>query len=71
MPKKPAPAGTLTMRIIHGSPALPSLVRRLQPRSLARMISGVGLNDAAQIMALAPARTLRSARVRRLAGSLE
>jgi hypothetical protein len=47
-------------RVVRDSPAFPALVRSMAPRTLAQMVTRVGLNDAAEIMALA--RSLNLAR---------
>jgi Family of unknown function (DUF6178) len=46
---------------IVDNPALPAVLGRLQPQTLVRLINRVGLNDAAELMALVPApRLLRA-----------
>jgi Family of unknown function (DUF6178) len=50
-----------SLRNIVGNPALPAVLGRLQPQTLVRLIERVGLNDAAELMALVPApRLLRA-----------
>jgi hypothetical protein len=43
---------------IVDNPALPAVLGHIQPKTLARLIDRVGLNDAAEIMALVPVRNL-------------
>jgi hypothetical protein len=47
-----------SLRDIVDNPALPAVLGHMQPKTLARLIDRVGLNDAAEIMALVPARNL-------------
>ena len=52
------------MRSLHSivdNPALPAVLGRMQPRTLVRLIDRVGLNDAAELMALVPAPRLLKA----------
>jgi hypothetical protein len=50
-----------SLRYIVDNPALPAVLGRLQPQTLVRLIDRVGLNDAAELMALVPApRLLRA-----------
>lgn len=50
-----------SLRNIVDNPALPAVLGRLQPQTLVRLIDRVGLNDAAELMALVPApRLLRA-----------
>lgn len=46
---------------LRNDPALPALLRTLQPAVLARLVGRVGLNDAGELMALAPTRNLLQA----------
>jgi hypothetical protein len=55
--KKPI-SPKLALRNIVDDPALPAVLRQLQPRTLVRLIDRIGLNDAAGIMALVPTRNL-------------
>lgn len=43
-----------SLRNIVDNPALPAVLGRLQPKTLVRLIDRVGLNDAAELMALVP-----------------
>jgi hypothetical protein len=52
---------TLSVRAILDSPALPALIQSLPARDLARLCSRIGIGDAMQIMALAPAERLVAA----------
>lgn len=56
MPKRPS--GSRSLRTLLGNRALPACIRALTPGALAQMCSRVGLSDAAELMALAPARQL-------------
>jgi Family of unknown function (DUF6178) len=47
-----------SLRNIVDNPALPAVLGHMQPKTLARLIDRIGLNDAAEIMALVPARNL-------------
>jgi Family of unknown function (DUF6178) len=47
-----------SLRNIVDNPALPAVLRHMQPNTLARLVDRVGLNDAAELMALVPARNL-------------
>jgi hypothetical protein len=46
------------LRNLIEDPALPTVLEHMQPKTLARLIDRVGLNDAAELMALAPPRNL-------------
>jgi hypothetical protein len=46
------------LRSIVNEPALPTLLTRITPKALARLVDHVGLNDSAEIMSLAPIPTL-------------
>ena len=56
MPKRPSASRSL--QTLLGNRALPAYIRALTPGALAQMCSRVGLSDAAELMALAPARQL-------------
>jgi hypothetical protein len=59
--KKLTVSQTRSLRNIVDNPALPAVLERLQPQTLVRLIDRVGLNDAAELMALVPApRLLRA-----------
>jgi Family of unknown function (DUF6178) len=59
--KKLAVSQMRSLRNIVDNPALPAVLERLQPQTLVRLIDRVGLNDAAELMALVPApRLLRA-----------
>jgi uncharacterized protein DUF6178 len=47
-----------SLRNIVDNPALPAVLAHMQPKTLARLVDRVGLNDAAEIMALVPVRNL-------------
>jgi Family of unknown function (DUF6178) len=47
-----------SLRNIVDNPALPAVLGQMQPKTLARLVDRVGLNDAAEIMALVPVRNL-------------
>jgi hypothetical protein len=49
------------LRNLVDDPALPAVLEQMQPKTLARLIDRVGLNDAAELMALAPPRNLLKA----------
>ena len=49
------------LQTLRDDPAFPSLLRTLQPAALARLVERVGLNDAGDLMALAPIRNLLQA----------
>ena len=62
MPKWPIDAQrSRLLRTLQDNPALPSLLQTLPPASLARLVDRVGLNDASELMALAPTRNLLQA----------
>jgi hypothetical protein len=48
----------LVLRNIVDNPALPAVLVHMQPKTLARLVDRIGLNDAAEIMALIPTRNL-------------
>jgi hypothetical protein len=50
-----------SLRNIADNPAFPAVLGHMQPKTLARLVDRIGLNDAAEIMALVPARNLLSA----------
>jgi Family of unknown function (DUF6178) len=47
-----------SLRNIVDNPALPAVLAHMQPKTLARLVDRVGLNDAAEIMAFVPVRNL-------------
>jgi hypothetical protein len=47
-----------SLRNIVDNPALPAVLGHMQPKTLARLVDRIGLNDAAEIMALVPVRNL-------------
>jgi hypothetical protein len=49
------------LQILQDNPALPALLRTLQPAALARLLDRIGLNDAGEVMALAPTHKLLQA----------
>lgn len=49
------------LQTLQDNPALPVLLRKLQPTALAGLLERVGLNDAGELMALAPTRNLLQA----------
>lgn len=49
------------LQTLQDNPALPVLLRKLQPTALAGLLDRVGLNDAGELMALAPTRNLLQA----------
>jgi hypothetical protein len=49
------------LQTLRDNPALPALLRNLQPAALARLVDRVGLNDAGELMALAPTHQLLQA----------
>src|ERR1700754_5024742 len=53
--------GSRLLQTLQANPALPALLRDLQPTALARLVERVGLNDAGELMALAPTRKLLQA----------
>jgi hypothetical protein len=56
--KKLTISSKLSLRNIVENPALPAVLGHMQPKTLARLVDRVGLNDAAEIMALVPVRNL-------------
>ena len=54
MSKKLAVSKARLMRSIVDDPALPALLRRMAPKTLARLVDRIGLNDSAELMALVP-----------------
>jgi hypothetical protein len=56
--KKLTASKTSSLRNLVDDPALPVVLGRMQPRTLARLVDRVGLNDAAELMALVPAPNL-------------
>ncbi len=62
MPKPPIEgARSRLLQTLRDSPALPSLLRTLQPSALARLVERVGINDAGELMAIVPTRNLLQA----------
>jgi hypothetical protein len=61
MPQWPIAARSRLLQILQNNPALPALLRNLQPAALARLVDRVGLNDAGELMALAPTHKLLQA----------
>src|SRR5579863_7208972 len=55
MPTKLVPGKVLSLRTVLHDPALPELVRSLPAHDLAQLCGRIGIGDATQIMALAPA----------------
>jgi hypothetical protein len=53
--------GSRLLQNLQANPALPALLRDLQPAALARLVDRVGLNDAGELMALAPTHSLLQA----------
>jgi hypothetical protein len=49
------------LQTLQGNPGLPALLRSLQPAALARLVDRIGLNDAGEVMALAPTHKLLQA----------
>jgi hypothetical protein len=49
------------LQTLQDNPALPALLRKLEPTALAGLLDRVGLNDAGELMALAPTRSLLQA----------
>jgi hypothetical protein len=47
-----------SLRNIADNPALPAVLGHIQPKTLSRLVDRVGLNDAAEIMALVPVQSL-------------
>ncbi len=58
MSKKLGVLQTRLLRNIVDHPALPAVLELMQPKTLVRLIDRIGLNDAAELMALVPARNL-------------
>jgi hypothetical protein len=56
--KKLTVSQTRLLRNIVDDPALPVVLGHMQPKTLARLVDRVGLNDAAELMALVPTRNL-------------
>jgi Family of unknown function (DUF6178) len=56
--KKLTVSPKLALRNIVDNPALPAVLGNMQPKTLARLVERVGLNDAAEIMAHVPVRNL-------------
>jgi hypothetical protein len=56
--KKLTVSQTRLLRNIVDDPALPVVLGHMQPKTLARLVDRVGLNDAAELMALVPAQHL-------------
>jgi hypothetical protein len=49
------------LQVLRNDPALPALLRTLQPAALAQLVERVGLNDAGELMQLTPTRNLLKA----------
>ncbi|HEX3836012.1 MAG TPA: DUF6178 family protein [Steroidobacteraceae bacterium] len=58
MPTKQLSRETRSLRAVLDNPALPALIQSLPARDLAQLCARIGIGDAAQIMALAPAERL-------------
>jgi hypothetical protein len=56
--KKLSVSQSRSLRNIVDDPALPAVLGQMQPKTLARLVDRVGLNDAGELMALVPARNL-------------
>ncbi|HEV8331765.1 MAG TPA: DUF6178 family protein [Steroidobacteraceae bacterium] len=54
-------ASSRLLQTLQDNPALPALLRSLQPAALARLVDRIGLNDAGEVMALAPTQKLLQA----------
>jgi hypothetical protein len=54
LPKKLTVSQTRSLRNIVDNPALPAVLEHMQPKTLVRLIDRMGLNDAAELMALVP-----------------
>ncbi|HKS58643.1 MAG TPA: hypothetical protein VJS12_25360 [Steroidobacteraceae bacterium] len=54
-------ASSRLLQTLQDNPALPALLRNLQPAALARLVERIGLNDAGEVMALTPTRKLLQA----------
>ena len=62
MPQRPLDdASSRLLQTLQDNPALPALLRDLQPAALARLVDRIGLNDAGEVMALAPTHKLLQA----------
>lgn len=62
MPQRPIDdAASRLLQTLQDNPALPALLRNLQPAALARLVDRIGLNDAGEVMALAPTQKLLQA----------
>lgn len=62
MPQRPIDdAPSRLLQTLQDNPALPALLRDLQPAALARLVDRIGLNDASELMALAPTHKLLQA----------
>jgi len=62
MPQRPIDdARSRLLQTLQDNPALPTLLRNLPSAALARLVDRVGLNDAGELMALAPAHKLLQA----------
>lgn len=59
--RPPDDASSRLLQTLQDNPALPALLRNLQPAALARLVDRIGLNDAGEVMALAPTRKLLQA----------
>jgi hypothetical protein len=59
--RPPDDASSRLLQTLQDNPALPALLRNLQPAALARLVDRIGLNDAAEVMALAPTQKLLQA----------
>jgi Family of unknown function (DUF6178) len=59
--KKLTLSQTHSLRNMIDDPAFAAVLEHMQPKTLARLVDRVGLNDAAELMALVPARRLLSA----------
>ena len=61
MSKKLTVSQTRSLRSIVDDPALPVVLGHMQPKTLARLVDRIGLNDSAELMALVPAPNLLKA----------
>jgi hypothetical protein len=59
--KKLTISRTRSLRNLIDDPAFAAVLEHMQPKALARLVDRVGLNDAAELMTLIPARSLLSA----------
>jgi hypothetical protein len=59
--RPPDDTSSRLLQTLQDNPALPALLRTLQPVALARLVDRIGLNDAGEVMALAPTRKLLQA----------